>query len=454
LDFLILLYIAGFVGVFISVYYLLNYSIFKETFNKKEIVEYPEVAILVPAFNEEENIKETIFSLASLEYPKNKLRIVVVDDGSKDKTFEKALEAAEEVKNKYKSLKVEVYKKKNGGKASALNFGIKKVMDKVKYIVCMDADSIVEPYSLKKMVETIENLPENYVACVSSMNVYRPKTVHQKFQALEYFLNNSIRKFFSNGNLLYVTPGPFSLYKANLFKEIGLFKEHITEDAELGIRIQANGKKIYYVEDSLVYTKTPDTFKKLLKQRLRWYLGGFDVQLMHFKSILKNNKFLLFTVFIPYWFYIFYSPIMVYYLTKDYFKEFYYFLKELFILKLDYFYILKAYFRNYDFHFDFFNFHVTYFYFIISLIFVLIYLYFAKKTIKKEDIDYFKIKKLKKLSFPLWIIGFILIYGFYFLIFYLAVFYYKIFGKELKFGNLSWKESVRNKLLEKLKILK
>ena len=452
MDFLILLYIASFIGSFISLYHLLNYSITKKEFKSKKI-NYPKVAIIVPAFNEEDNIEDTLISLASLDYPKEKLKIIVVDDGSKDNTYKKALKVARILNNKYKVNLIEVYKKKNGGKADALNFGIKKVLDKVKYIVCMDADSIVKSDALKKMIEKIEFLPEEYVACVSAMNVYKPKTMNQKFQALEYYINNALRKTYNKGNLLYVTPGPFSLYRAKLFKEIGLFKHHITEDAELGIRIQANGKKIFFVEDSLVYTKTPLNFKTLFKQRLRWYLGGFDIQISYFKKLFKTNKFLLFTVFFPFWFYIFYSPILLYYLVKDYFKEFYYTIKELFIAKFEYYYIIKAYFRNYELNFNIFDFHVSYFYFFISLIFVLIYLYLARNTIKKEDLKHLEIKKLGILTLFFWIALFILIYGFYFLLFYLSVFYYKILGKELRFGNVLWKNSLKNKLISKLNLL-
>lgn len=446
MDFLILIYLAGFIGSFISLFYLLNYSIDIKKLKTTKLSDYPKVAIIVPAFNEEKNIEDTLISLASLDYPKEKLNIIVVDDGSKDKTYEVALKTAKKLKEKYKNLNIEVHKKKNEGKAEALNFGIKKVMNKVKYIVCMDADSIVKSDSLKNMVEKIESLPKDYVACISAMNVYKPETIHQKFQALEYYINNALRKVYNNGNLIYVTPGPFSLYKTEFFKENGLFKKHITEDAELGIRIQANNKKIFFVEDSLVYTKTPKNFKNLLKQRLRWYLGGLDIQLVYFKQIFNTNKYLLFTVFFPFWFYIIYSPILLYYLVKDYIREFYYGLKEIIIAKLDYYYVLKAYFRNYSFHFNLFEFHVTYFYFLVSLIFLLIYLYLTKKTIKERDLEYLKIKNSKKLGLIFWIFSFILIYGFYFLIFYLAVLYYKIFGKELKFGNLIWKNSLRNKL--------
>ena len=415
--------------------------------NEKEIKELPKVAIIVPAYNEGENIVETINSLSNLNYPKEKYEIIVVDDGSKDNTYKKAKETADKINKKLNINLVSVYRKENGGKASALNFGIKKVLDKVDYVVCMDADSIVEKNSLKELVKTIESSGKEYMACVSTMNVYKPKNWLEKMQAIEYYISNFFKKLFFASGWIYITPGPFSLYRAEFFKKHGFFKEDdITEDTEIGIRINAKGYKITYAENSFVYTKTPKTIKSLIKQRIRWYLGLIDDIAIYKKSLKKMGELGLFVL--P-------SVLLMrvllfligYLLFKDFFDSLINKIKEVLVLRFDVIYLIKDYFENLSFHFSFTYYH---FFFIVSFIFLLFFFLNSLYSYEKSENDRKWVKDKKNLA--VWLIYFILIYPFFYLIFISLTILAKLFGRKLRFGNLEWRNSLLNNLIDKLKL--
>jgi hyaluronan synthase len=121
----IIAYFSFFLGLFISINYLMHY-LKPEEEKKVEIKEWPKIAIIVPAYNEEKNVEDTLTSLSSLNYPKDKLKIVFVDDGSKDNTYKKALEVAERLNKKYGINLIEVYTKKKRRKSKHLKFRNKK----------------------------------------------------------------------------------------------------------------------------------------------------------------------------------------------------------------------------------------------------------------------------------------------------------------------------------------
>src|SRR4030042_1637043 len=114
----IIVYTSIFLGLFSMAFYLLGFIGRRKV--SKEITYFPKVSILIPAYNEEETLVKTVESAAALNYPKEKLEIMVIDDGSKDKTFE----LAKKLEKKYPNVRA--FTKKNGGKASAMNFGIKR----------------------------------------------------------------------------------------------------------------------------------------------------------------------------------------------------------------------------------------------------------------------------------------------------------------------------------------
>ena len=286
---------------FLSTYF--NIVLLLILFNKKSelyaspAIDDPEklplVSILVPAYNESKVIEENISSLKSIDYPKGKVEIIIINDGSTDNTREIVGKQAE------KDYIIFIDNKKNKGKAACLNQGISKA--KGEFVACMDADSEVSSDILKK---TIPYFKDNKVSAVTvTVEVKNPKNFLQRIIEIEYIIGLSLAlKALSFFNSIHVTPGPFSIYRKSIFSKIGLFDvNNITEDLEIAYRMQKHGFKIANCISTKVRTLTPDNFKSLHAQRKRWYSGAL-VTLWQHKNILFNTKIGAFGFVVPYTF--------------------------------------------------------------------------------------------------------------------------------------------------------
>ena len=284
-----IIYIASFLGIFTITFYLLSFLDKKEKVMDYSEQELPSVSIIIPAFNEEKGIKGSINSALGIDYPKDKLEIIVVDDGSKDSTYEKIKE--------YQNERIRVFKhNKNMGKGIAINKGIKEAKGKV--IVTMDADNtLVEKTALKKAVKYFRD-PE--VMCVSPiMAIYKPKGILQRVQQIEYLLGVFLRKSFANLEAVHITPGAFSIYRKSFFDKYGGFpKNNLTEDMEVALRIQYHGYKIENSLESVIYTIAPNKFDTLLKQRKRWYVGLLK-NLWDYRMLFSKKYGVLGTIVLP-----------------------------------------------------------------------------------------------------------------------------------------------------------
>ncbi len=258
----IIVYVSIFIGLFTTVYYLLGFLRKEEKGSIPKIL--PFCTIIIPAYNEEDCIEKTTLSALTINYPKNKLEIIIVDDGSKDRT----LEISRSIEKKFSNVKV--ITKKNGGKGSALNLGIKNSHGEI--IISLDSDSEVDSNALLPMLPYFNN-PQ--VMCVTpTMRVLKPKGILQRLQAFEYDMGTFLRKAFATLDSINVTPGPFSAYRKSFFERYGGYNEKtITEDMEIAMRIQSLNYKIESSLGSVVYTIAPKNFMDLIRQRRRWYTG-------------------------------------------------------------------------------------------------------------------------------------------------------------------------------------
>lgn len=240
----------------------------------------PSVAIIVPCFNEESTVGKTIESLLALTYPKDKLQVIVVNDGSTDNTYAVAKHYANDPR-------VTVLTKANGGKHSAMNLALEYTTADV--IGCLDADSLVDSSAL---IASITQMYEtNAVAVTPAITSMRPTNVLQLIQQAEYSLSVFIRRAFSAAGAIFITPGPFSLFKRDVIVTLGGWKHaHGTEDLEMGLRLQNNFYKITNTPKSRAITKTPDTLYKLYRQRVRWTYG-FIMNAIDYKHMFFNPKF-------------------------------------------------------------------------------------------------------------------------------------------------------------------
>lgn len=263
----IFLHVALFLTLYFQVFALLTHFVWSPEDIDKQYSdeELPTVSIMVPCWNEENTVAGTIESLLALNYPKNKLFILAIDDGSTDNTWVNLQQFAN-------NPQVKLLQKQNeGSKFSALNFGLDYVTTDI--VGCLDADSHVHPMALRYSTAPFIADPE--VMCVvPSMIIDRPKSFWQIMQKPEYEAALFLKKIQNALGAIYVAPGPLSVFRKTVFEKIGKYKEaHHTEDLEIALRMQMNHMKIVYAENSIVYTKGPVTWRALLKQRVRWTYG-------------------------------------------------------------------------------------------------------------------------------------------------------------------------------------
>lgn len=272
----ILYLIFSLTAIYLSVIWLVVYAENrKNLFKQPKIKSFPSVTFLVPAYNEEKSIGNCLKSLMNIDYPKNKLKIIVVNDGSKDRTAE--------IVKKFRGVKL-LNKKNEGSKASALNYGMKFV--DTELVACMDADSIATKDYLKKVVSNFEN---NEVAAVTpAIKTKKITTIVSKIQWVEYLVSVIFRKLFAILDCQFVVPGAGGIYRTNVLSKMGPFEtDNLTEDMEMALRLQVNGYKIENSLDAYVYTTCPNNFKDLFKQRMRWYRGYLENFRKYFYVFLK-----------------------------------------------------------------------------------------------------------------------------------------------------------------------
>lgn len=255
---------------------------------------WPRVSILVPAYQEAENIESALRSLTELDYPD--YEIIVVDDGSADATYDKAKAFAA----RFGALSV--LRKPNGGKWSAMNLAFQKSSGEL--ILCIDADSRLRRDALRRLVPHLSD-PRN-VAVSGQVTVRNRCNVLTRLQALEYVVSNGgLRTAQSALGMVLVVPGPIGLYKRSILQQIlartgtvrwplrpgavagPVSSETFAEDFQLSLTALALGGRIVYEPRALSYTRVPQGIPQILNQRYRWIRGTLQV-LDVYKRRLRN----------------------------------------------------------------------------------------------------------------------------------------------------------------------
>lgn len=278
-TYLILMFIALYVFSFFIIITLKNHSqLFYSPTAKKNY----SITILIPAYNEEDSIEETIKHVMNLDYPKNKLEVIVVNDGSRDKTKQ----VVKGLLKKYSNLRL--LDKKNSGKADSLNQGIK--MAKGELVAVVDSDSFPSESSLKKLVGYFDN--KKIGAVTSFVSVRNTDKFFGKIQSLEYIFMGWSRKLLDFVDSVYVTNGPLSLYRKEYVVNVGGFDpKSITEDIDITWNLLYHGYKTAMCLDASVSTNAPVKFKPWFRQRTRWGLGGLQVISKFKKEFFKRGMF-------------------------------------------------------------------------------------------------------------------------------------------------------------------
>lgn len=225
----------------------------------------PPVTVVVPVFNEETVIRSALNSLLALEYPA--LEIVVVDDGSTDHTYERASTLA----GRYGATTLRVARKRNGGKATALNAGI--ALASHHFVLCMDGDSRLDAGTLRAAMRHFVDPRVGAVA--GNVKVVNRDNVWTRLQALEYLEGlNMARRAQGFLRVVNIIPGPIGVFRRDALRSVGGYDtDTFAEDADLTLKLLTAGWHVTYEERAIAYTEAPERFVDLVKQRYRWTRG-------------------------------------------------------------------------------------------------------------------------------------------------------------------------------------
>ena len=267
--------------ILVSLYFsflfiILFYRNKEDLYNFKISQNLPTLTVLIPAYNEEESIAATIEAVKNTNYPKELIEIIVINDGSKDKTHE----IIKDIKD------IKVLNKENTGKADSINEALK--IAKGVIIAINDADSFPEKDAFIKMIPHFHDLEIG--AVTSSIFVKNKNNLLEKLQNIEYMIIAFGRKLLEYVDGVFVTPGALSMYRKEALLKIGGFdKNNLTEDIEIAWNLLSKKYKIKMCFAARTYTIAPTKFKSWWRQRLRWDIGGFQTLYKYKHTVLKSK---------------------------------------------------------------------------------------------------------------------------------------------------------------------
>ncbi len=242
----------------------------------------PMVSLVVPAYNEGLVIKAAIRSLLLLDYPN--YEIIVIDDGSTDDTYEKALEVAREPH----SIPIRIITKRNGGKAEALNTGMTAARG--EFILNMDGDSKLSSNTLRACIRHFDNPKIGAVA--GNVKVINRENIWTNIQALEYVEGLAMaRKAQSFMRIVNIIPGPLGMFRKTVLQQVGGYdQDTFAEDCDLTLKMLMRGWQIAYEPTAIAWVETPSRLLDLLKQRYRWTRGILQATSKHSASLWQPRK--------------------------------------------------------------------------------------------------------------------------------------------------------------------
>jgi len=277
--FYIFIFLALYVQVFFLVTFIEKRHLLK--IQRPTLKKQVPVTFIVPCYNEESSVTKTIESIKSLDYSQKLISIIVVNDGSKDKTWE--------IMQKYNSdTQVLLLNKENGGKHTALNFALPYVT--TEFVCSFDADTSIVSDALTNALVYFQEDP-NLSALGGSVLIEEPKTIVQRAQSIEYQMFSYTKKMLGLLGGVLVVPGAFSMFKKDALEKVGAYRAgHLLEDLELTYRMQMSGLKVDHSHNAFVYTKGPTSLKALFKQRLRWSYGYIN-NTYDYRRAIFNKKY-------------------------------------------------------------------------------------------------------------------------------------------------------------------
>jgi peptidoglycan-N-acetylglucosamine deacetylase len=249
-----------------------------------EVASYrPKVAVLIPAYNEEKVIVRTMRAALNSDYPD--IRVIVIDDGSRDRTLEVARHAF--VKEEAAG-RVLILTKPNAGKAEALNYGIEHILD-AELFVGIDADTIIARDAISHLVPHFVNPKVGAIA--GNAKVGNRVNLWTRWQALEYITSQNFeRRALDVLGAVSVVPGAIGAWRVSAVREAGGYQiDTVAEDADLTMALLRRGYRVEYEDMALAYTEAPTNANGLMRQRFRWSFGILQAVYKHSEVFARKG---------------------------------------------------------------------------------------------------------------------------------------------------------------------
>src|SRR5207302_688926 len=241
---------------------------------------HPRVSVVVPAYDEEQVVVRTVESLLAQRYAG--LEVIVVDDGSPDRTAEVGAAAFRGHPG------VRLVRQPNGGKASALNLGVAQATGEI--VVAVDADTLLAPGAIEALVAPLADARVGAVA--GNAKVGNRINLVTRWQALEYVTSQNLdRRAFSLLDCITVVPGAVGAWRRPVINEVGGFRDDtLAEDQDLTLAVRRAGYSVAYADGAIALTEAPDTLRALARQRFRWSFGTLQCAWKH-RDILFRRRY-------------------------------------------------------------------------------------------------------------------------------------------------------------------
>lgn len=257
-------------------------------------VDWPLVSFLVPCYNEEETIEETLKHLLALDYPSKE--IILINDGSTDGTAD----ILKEISRNHPEVRViQLYE--NKGKANALHLGAHA--SKAEFLICLDSDAILDQDAPYYLIHHFLHKGERLGAVTGNPRIRNRNTLLSRIQLVEYSsIIGSIKRTQRILGKVMTVSGVVVAFRKKALVDVGLWdRDMITEDIAVSWKLQQRFWDIRYEPRALCWMLVPETLKGIWKQRVRWAQGGQEVMLRHWKVLLKWKQRRIWIVYLEQW---------------------------------------------------------------------------------------------------------------------------------------------------------
>ncbi|QNF29942.1 poly-beta-1,6-N-acetyl-D-glucosamine synthase [Metabacillus elymi] len=266
----------------------------KEEFIDFENIDWPLISILVPCYNEEETIEETIQHLSGISYPKKE--IIAVNDGSTDDTFKILRRLAKQ----HQDLKI-IDCQENRGKANALIIACHA--SKAEYLICVDSDALLDQYAAHYLIYHFLHKGERLGAVTGNPRIRNRDTLLSRLQIVEYAsIIGAIKRTQRILGKIMTVSGVVVAFRKKALIDVGLWdRDMITEDISVSWKLQQRFWDIRYEPRALCWMLVPETIRGIWKQRIRWAQGGQEVMMRNWRILLDSRQRRIWPVYLEQW---------------------------------------------------------------------------------------------------------------------------------------------------------